>query len=206
MNRLFPLGLWRGVGAGFTGLWLAAACQAAPVTLAWSASSTAVHEYFVSDPTIAAWVQLAGGSGSWALEPGTAANVSLGEWIVGTGAPVPECCATEVFDFQQQVTVAGVTATLTTRAQAKEIANNQYQFNLLDSPETLFDLGAMGVLHLSVQPAAFQALANSPFGGGGPHGLVARLEVPTAGVPEPTSLALAVLALAVAAQGTRRQG
>lgn len=173
----------------------AGASRAEPVTLAFSSTGTAVHEYFVDDPVISALAQIRGTSGSWALDRDTARTVTVAGLWLGTGAAVPECCATEAHDFVFDLTVGGITQALTARVQAREISNDQYQFDILATPEVLFDLGGLGVLSLQLATGAGQIGYGQPLYESGTVRAVAQFVDRPSAVPLPGTLALVLAAL-----------
>jgi hypothetical protein len=181
---------WTAALCGALALLSTATSRAAPVTLAFSSSSTAVHEYFALDPAISALAQVRGRSGSWAVDTVGETRVTLASLWLASGPAVPECCTAEAHDFVFDLTVAGVTQALTARVQAMEVANDQYQFDLLAAPDWLFDLGGIGTLRLRLVTGAGQMPANQPFYESGYlYAMAQWVDTPHA-VPLPGTLAL----------------
>lgn len=166
------------------------------VALNYANSLSEVHEYFVDDPAIAGWVQVGGSSGSWNLQRGVLTNVESPGFNVGTGAAVEACCQAENHNFQWDMTVAGVTRALNVTVRMTEIANDQYQVDVLDAAPVVFDLGAIGLLTLDMKPLATQFRANTPLYFAIFGQATALLSGPALGVPTPGSLPLAGVALA----------
>ncbi len=184
----------------------AATAHAEPVTLGYSSTSTARHELFVDDPVVTAEVQIRGSSGSWSLQRGVSKRVTLADVFLSTGPAVAACCQAEVHDFVFGLKVAGITQQMTAAVRMTEIANDQYQFDMLDRPEVFFDLGSLGVLSVDVWSFAFQLRANNPFYNASYVFADVRLSERLQAVPLPATLALASLGLVMLnLQRTRRR-
>jgi len=191
---------------GALALLAAGSSRAAPVTLAFSSTGTAVHEYFVDDPNISALAQIQGRSGNWVVERGIEQWVTVASIWEASGPAVPECCTAEAHDFVFNLTVAGITQALTARVQAREVANDQYQFDTLATPGLLFDLGDIGLLSVRLVTGAGQIRANQPFYEAGLMYATAQFVEPPLAVPLPGTLVLALPALLLLALQRRGRG
>jgi hypothetical protein len=197
---------WAAALCGSLALLATAGGQAAPVAVAFSAGSSAVHEYFVADPTISAQAQVQGYEGSWNLDTGVAKRVTVGGVWLGTGPAVPGCCAAEAHDLVFDLTVGGITQAMTARVQATEISNDQYQFDFLTTPSLLFDLSGSGAGWLSVRLSTnpIQLLANTGLYEAVTLFAMAEFVDAPQGVPLPGTLVLVLLGLT--ALGCSRRG
>lgn len=189
---------------------LAGPLNAAPVTLSYASTGSAVHTFFEGQP-LESKVQLTARSGSLTLEPDAApAWFELADVYVGTGAADPGSGTSEKAELDFQVTIQGVTKDATVVVQLTEILNDQYQFSVLDSPTLRFDLGGLGLLTLDFYTYSNQWPANDPFD---PSPFSRHTYLPglasitgtSVAVPTPGSLALAMPALALLAASRRRR-
>jgi len=196
---------WASWSAALLLLVAAATARAEVVTLNHSSTTTARHEYFLTDPVVSAEAQVVGSSGSWALQRGVSQGLNIADLRLGTGPAVETCCYAEVHDFVFGLTVGGITQQITAAVKATEIANDQYQFDVLDRPGVVFDLGSLGLLTVDVRSFALQMRANIPLY----HVTYVFADVllserPQA-VPLPATLALAALGLVLLSVQRQRQ-
>ena len=174
----------------------AGVCSAGPVVLNYAITAAPLQEYFVDDPVVSGTIGFEAASGSWSLMRDEPTTVLTTRMLSGTGPAVVGCCQTDVHDFILDFTVAGLTRQITARVQMREISNNQYQVDLLDTPAAEFDLGAIGTLTLDLISYAFQPQANTPNYPSFTMRATALLGDPAQAVPLPGSLPLMALGLA----------
>ena len=175
--------------------------QAAPVLLTVSNSGSPTQTYFGSPPQPWATTAIEASSEEWSLDPGVAKRVRYG-WTSHTTGPTGGCCTAQTRSFAFGLTIAGVTQQISVDIQAMQVNNGQFQFDTLDRPDVVFDLGSTGLLRLDFLPTANQMLAD--LGGGVALLARAQLTAPVQAVPVPGSLWLAGLGLALMAVPSRR--
>ena len=175
--------------------------QAAPVVLNVSNAGAATQTYFGSAPQPWASVAIESSTETWSLNPGVAQRVRYG-WTFNLTGPSGGCCTAQTRSFAFGLTIAGVTQQISVDIQAMQVNNGQFQFDTLDRPDVVFDLGSTGLLRLDFLPTANQMLAD--LGGGVALLARAQLTAPVQAVPVPGSLWLAGLGLALMAVPSRR--
>ncbi|MBL8467017.1 MAG: PEP-CTERM sorting domain-containing protein [Methyloversatilis discipulorum] len=171
--------------------------QALPIS--FSTSGSPAHAYFQSVPAVSATVQFVGLSAALDLTPDVGQQTRFFTFFAGTGPADPGMTGIEYQPYSVGLTVLGITKYFEFDLGVQEIANDQYQIHAFDMPSLSFDLGATGTL--TVTPNAFytqavQLPANTPAYHLRDLYATFLLTAPTVTpVPEPGSLALAMLAV-----------
>lgn len=177
------------------------ASWAAPIGFA--GIGAAAQDYFEDDPLVSGQILIRGFSGSLDLVRDVPATRTLFQVSGFAGEPDPLGSHAETNTFRLGVDVAGMLQMFEVDFELREIANGQYMVSAFSLPVLSFDLGDLGLLTVTPDPAhmrGYQFLANTGGGGQLVNAAFLLTDRPPEPVPEPGALSLALAGVAALAR------